>query len=80
MSSLRKINKTPIVVQELNPKVLELKKANLESQIIIHKLRKVIEQQNKKISKSKSIMKKMDCVIHVLSENSSKKFLLFISL
>ena len=74
MSTIKKINRMPIVVQKLDPKMLELKKNNIELQISIHKLKKIIEEQEKKLRKSKIIMKKMDCVIHVLSEKTSKNF------
>ena len=71
--SLKKINRTPIVVQKLDPKMLELKKSNIDLRITIHKMQKVIDEQKKQIRKSKIIMKKMDCVIHVLTKESSKK-------
>ena len=72
MSSIKKINRMPIIVQKLDPKMLELKKNNIDLQITIHKLKKVIEEQEKKKKRDRSIMKKMDCVIHVLTQNNSK--------
>ena len=74
MSSIRKLNKMPVVVQKLDPKLLELKKVNVDMRITIHKLNKMIAEQKKKNNRYRSIIRKMDCVVHVLSETSSKKF------
>ena len=77
MSNIRKLNKIPIVVQKVDPKMLDLKKKNVDMQIAIHKLNKIIEDQQKKLKKSQSIIKKMDCIIDVLCESSSNDLLLF---
>ena len=74
MSTIRKLNKIPTVLQKIDPMMLDLKKKNADLKISIHKLNKIIEELEKKNKRSRSIMKKMDCVIHVLSKDSSKNF------
>ena len=75
MSSIKKLNKIPTVVQKVDPRILNLKKEINNLHITINRMRNTIEDLQKKNKRSRVLMKKMDCVIHVLSENTSNNFI-----
>ena len=56
MSTIKKLNKIPTVLQKIDPKMLELKKKNVELQIAVHKIRKQLEEEQKKAKKKQNIL------------------------